>query len=100
MDFYLEQTAEVEDAKGPVKVLVSGSGFAPSRISVARGRALTLRFFRTTDDTCAKSVVFPSLGVERELPLRRNIDVAIVPTGSEIAFSCGTGMFKGVVIGR
>jgi hypothetical protein len=100
MDFYLEQTATVDNGKLPVEVRVGSSGFAPNRIEVAAGQALTLRFFRTTDDTCAKQVVFPSMGLERDLPLRRDVDVALVPTRSEIAFSCGSGMFKGAVIGR
>jgi len=100
MDFYFDQAAAVQNGEHPVKILVAASGFSPNRIEAVAGRPLTLRFFRTTEETCAKEVVFPSLGLERALPLERAVDVALVPTRGEIAFSCGMGMVKGAVVGR
>jgi len=78
---------------------VTSAGFQPSRIEAGKGRALVFR--RTTDKTCATSVVFPTLGIEKTLPL--NTDVAVdLPLGAtgELAFQCGMGMDRGKVIVR
>ncbi len=98
MDFRFDQSAAAEAGQRPVKILVGANGFSPSRVDAPAGRPLTLRFFRTTDETCAKEVVFPSIGVQRELPLHHDVDVALVPTRGEIAFSCGMGMVTGAVV--
>ncbi len=81
------------------RVEVTSAGFEPSRIDVGSNRSIVFR--RTTDETCATSVVFPGLGVEKALPL--NTDVAIdLPPGArgELAFQCGMGMDRGKVIAR
>src|SRR5690349_19980915 len=59
------------------KVIVDDKGFTPSHVEVQIGKPTSLVFVWTTDDTCAKEVVFPDLKLERELPLRTavNIDV-------------------------
>jgi plastocyanin domain-containing protein len=78
---------------------VTSAGFQPSRIDVGSDRSIVFR--RTTDKTCATSVVFPGLGIEKTLPL--NTDVAIdLPPGArgELAFQCGMGMDRGKVIVR
>src|SRR6266849_1231935 len=53
--------------RGPAPALarveVTSAGFQPSRIDVGRERSIVFR--RTTDKTCATSVVFPGLGTER-----------------------------------
>jgi plastocyanin domain-containing protein len=66
-------------------------------VEARAGKPLTLRFLRTTDDTCAKEVVFPSLGVRKSLPLGQEVDIALVPTSGETRFTCGMGMVKGSV---
>ena len=100
MDYYFDQTTAVEGDARTLKILVGSNGFSPSRIEAVAGQALTLRFLRTTDNTCAKQVVFPSLGLERDLPLQKNVDIALVPTRGEISFACGMGMLKGAVVGK
>jgi len=87
------QSAKVIDVK------VDGSGFSPSSISVKAHDKATLRFTRTSDETCAKKVVFPDLKVEKDLPLNQAVDVTI-PTESArtLAFQCGMGMFKSKVV--
>ncbi len=86
-------------AMGPARVEVTAAGFQPARLTLNRAGSLVFR--RTTDNTCATAVVFPSLGIEKPLPL--NIDVPVqLPPGStgELSFQCGMGMYRGTVIAR
>ncbi len=80
-----------------VTVSVGAGGFTPSRIQAQAGRPLTLRFVRTTDQTCATEVVFEHEGIKKALPLNQPVDITLTPQG-EIAFSCGMGMLRGAVV--
>jgi hypothetical protein len=81
------------------RVEVTSAGFQPSRVDAGTGRALVFR--RTTDKTCATSVVFPALGIEKPLPLNTDVAVDLPPgTTGELAFQCGMGMDRGKVIVR
>jgi hypothetical protein len=81
------------------RVEVTSAGFQPSRIEAGGGRALVFR--RTTDNTCATSVLFPALGIEKPLPLNSDVAVDLPPGATgELAFQCGMGMDRGKVIVR
>jgi plastocyanin domain-containing protein len=101
MDFYLDpQNASPGPAGSVVQVRVSDSGFSPARIAAEAGKPMTLRFLRTSRNTCATEVVFPEQGIRRELPLGVPVEVAVIPHSGEIAFSCGMHMFKGQIVSR
>jgi plastocyanin domain-containing protein len=88
-----EKKAPPGAAPGELRVVADEKGFHPSSID--------LTFVRTTDDTCAKEVVFEEIGVKKALPL--NVPVTLdVPTdkGRTIAFTCGMGMFASKVVVR
>ena len=88
-------------APGELRVVADEKGFHPSSIDLKKGGPGTLTFVRTTDDTCAKEVVFDELGVKKALPL--NVPVAIeIPTDKDrsIAFTCGMGMFASKIVVR
>lgn len=83
----------------PVRVEVTSDGFQPNRVNLEGGRQLVFR--RTSESTCATAVVFPELGIEKQLPL--NADVAIdlpASASGEIGFQCGMGMYKSKVVVR
>jgi plastocyanin domain-containing protein len=82
-----------------VAVTVDAKGFTPSSVDAKKGDKLQLVFTRTTDDTCAKEVVFPEINLTKPLPL--NTAVAIdVPTDAArtLTFQCGMAMFKSKVV--
>lgn len=82
-----------------VSVTVNEDGFSPSSIHAKKGEPLMIEFTRTSDHTCAKSVVFPEINVSKDLPL--NTAVAVhVPTDQArtLTFQCGMGMYKSSVM--
>lgn len=86
-------------ADGRVTVLVDGEGYHPATIRAAAGRAITLVFRRTTDESCGQTLLVPSMNVRRELPLNAPVEVAMtVPTTGNIAFTCGMHMYQGSVV--
>lgn len=85
--------------KREVDVTADDKGFHPSSVELKKGEAAVLVFKRTSDDTCAKQVVFPDLHVTKDLPL--NQPVAFEPPVGDartLTFQCGMGMFKGKVV--
>lgn len=82
-----------------VAVEVGADGFSPSSITVKKGEPVTLAFKRTTDKTCATSVVFPELKLEKSLPLNEVVAID-VPTdrARTLAFQCGMAMYKSKVV--
>lgn len=80
-------------------VTADDTGFHPSSVTFAKGRPARLVFTRTTDDTCARQVVFPDLSLTKDLPLNEKVAID-VPTSEprKLTFQCGMGMFKSSVV--
>jgi plastocyanin domain-containing protein len=86
---------------GVVKVTADEHGFTPAEVTLAKDSRSTLRFTRTSDDTCATKVVFPELALEKDLPLNTPVDVPVdTKVARTLAFQCGMGMFKSKVVIR
>ena len=86
-------------SSGRIAIRADDKGFTPSSVTLKKGAPATLVFTRTSNDTCATSVVFPELKIKKDLPLNQPVDVE-VPTGDArtLAFTCGMGMFKSSVV--
>ena len=86
---------------GSVLVNVSMIGFDPASIEAKAGQPLKLAFFRPNAANCAREVVFPSLGIRKELPPGQTVVVDITPPKSgTLGFECGMKMLKGQLIVR
>ncbi len=103
------QTTEIESnaAKGPqappgsVLVNVSMVGFDPAVIEAKAGQPLKLAFFRPNAANCGREVVFPDLGIRKDLPPGETTVVEVTPTKSgTLGFECGMKMLKGQLIVR
>ena len=84
---------------GVVAITADARGFTPAEVHVSKGKAVTFLFTRTTDNTCAKEVVFPELTIRRPLPLNEVVAI-MLPTQVEhtYRFQCGMAMWEGTVV--
>ena len=76
-----------------VNVQVDEAGFTPAEIKAVAGSTVELRLTRTTDDTCATSIVVPSEKISKVLPLNKTVSVVLknLKPGS-IKFGCQMDM--------
>jgi hypothetical protein len=84
-----------------VHIQVSERGYEPARIEIPASRSLTLAFTRDSTPNCGSEVVFPSLGIRKELPVGETVLVQLPaqPAG-QLAFGCGMGMYRGMIVVR
>lgn len=81
------------------KISVGDTSFEPSRLMLRAGVPARLTFTRTSEKTCATSVVFASLKIKKELPLNAPVTIEFTPgQAGEIAFACGMNMLRGTVV--
>lgn len=84
-----------------VAVTVDGQGYHPASVSAPAGQPAQIEFTRTTDQTCGKEVVFPSLNIRRDLPLNRPVAVDVtMPASGSLAFTCGMDMYRGAIVAQ
>ena len=81
------------------KVIVSEQGYEPAKVTLRAGTPARVTFVRTTDKTCGTEVVFPSLNIQRALPLNEPVVIEFTPPkAAEIAFACGMNMLHGTIV--
>jgi hypothetical protein len=82
-----------------IAVSVDRSGYSPAVIEVPAAGKVKLLFKRIEEVGCGGRVVFPSLGIDKELPVGTVVPVEVdAKAGERLAFTCGMGMFKGAVV--
>ena len=81
------------------KIKVDNKGFSPSEVKLEKGKPASLVFVRTSEETCAKEVVFPELKIEKDLPLNTPVKIDIPTTEARtLTFQCGMAMYKSAVL--
>ncbi len=89
--------AESDAAAAPKEIVVE-NGYHPSTVVVKPGIPIKLTFVRREHAGCTREVVFPTLGIRRDLPT--NVPVVIeLPAlePGEVQFHCGMKMIRGVI---
>ena len=86
---------------GAVRIQVTQQGYQPASLEIPASKPLTLAFTRESEPNCGSEVIFPKLNIRQALPLGQTVLVQLPaqPAG-EIAFSCGMGMFRGMIVAR
>lgn len=76
--------------------IVVQRGYHPNRASLTVGIPARITFLRQEAGGCSREVVFPSLGIRRELPqgVPVTIDVPALAAGT-LAWTCGMNMMRG-----
>ncbi|MFT3764292.1 MAG: cupredoxin domain-containing protein [Minicystis sp.] len=92
-------TAHAEEARPREIEIVVDRGYQPARIVVQQGERVRLKIVRRDYSPCAREIVFPSLGIRRELPVNEAVfvDLPALPAG-EIEFHCGMNMLHGKIV--
>lgn len=84
---------------GAIPVMVDERGFTPARIEASSTTAATLAITRAATPNCGSQIVFPSLGIKRDLPIGKTTLVELPRLTEDLAFTCGMGMYRGLIVG-
>jgi len=79
--------------------VVVEAGYKPKRIEVRKGERVRVLFVRKEHGSCTREVLFPKLGIRRELPTNQPVVIelpALEP--GEYEFKCGMNTIKGAVV--
>jgi hypothetical protein len=86
---------------GAIAIRVTQHGYDPAKLEIPAGRAVTLAITRDGAPNCGSEIVFPVLAIRRKLPLGETVLVTLpAQPKSEIGFSCGIGMYRGMLVAR
>lgn len=85
-----------------IDIAVTRTAFAPDRVVVHVGDAVTLRFTRTVERTCAKQVIVgldADHEISRDLPVGTPVDIGLsFDRPGELVYSCGMRMLGGTIV--
>ena len=85
----------------PIDIVVANGVYSPSRIEVAAGQPVQLRFLRKDPSPCAEKVMFSGLNVVAELPVGQNKIVSVTPPEpGEYDFTCEMQMYRGALVAK
>jgi uncharacterized protein len=81
-----------------VTIQATGSGYSPSKFSVKSGELVTLTINTKDNFSCSSIFTIPSLKITKTLPPTGVTTVSFTPDKvGPINFSCGMGMYRGVI---
>lgn len=92
----ITSSSPVTDA---IHISVSRNGYEPSQVTIPAGKPARLAFERKDAANCAGTVLFPDLGIRKELPPGETTIVELPASNArELKFSCGMKMYRGAVL--
>ena len=80
------------------KITVNEKGFEPGSLTLKPDVPAEVTFIRTSDATCATSVVIPDYKIKQDLPLNKPVVVSFTPKKGTFGFACGMSMFQGKIV--
>lgn len=91
------QSVETENA---ITIKVDDSdGYTPAVAQARAAQPLTVTFTTNGTRSCARSVVFRTLGLQKVLPESGNTQITIPsqPSGTTVKYTCSMGMYRGQI---
>lgn len=93
--FLMKKEKEVTVTGNSIDITVDG-GYQPDFISIPKGKATKINFYRRDPSSCLEEVVLSDFKIRRFLPLNKKTTIEITPQKEgEFPFSCGMNMFHG-----
>jgi sulfite exporter TauE/SafE len=82
-----------------VKINVVNSGYSPARTTAPGGQSIQLVLTTNNTQSCSRSFVIPSLGIQKLLPTTGQtvINLPAQKAGTSLRFTCSMGMYNGVI---
>lgn len=85
-------------ATATITINVSGTGYSPDEVTVPAGRPVTFTLATGSSLGCASIFRIPKLKIEKTLQTETaNILVTTFPSAGQYTFSCGMGMYTGII---
>lgn len=92
------EPSDAATASDEATIQVSGRGYAPNDITVAAGKPFALHLKTAGGLGCTSTFLIPALKIERNLPESGTTTIdATFSTPGNYAFTCGMGMYRGVI---
>lgn len=94
-----KNTVILKDGVQEATITAATYGYVPNEITVKAGIPLKLTFVSDNNYSCSRGVVFPTLGINKILPVTGQETIEFTPQQSGvIPFTCSMGMYRGRII--
>jgi len=81
-----------------IDVHVRNGVYEPALIEAVIGKGISLKFIRQDESACAAQVIFPELGIQKDLPMGKPVVIRLVPdSAGDFTFQCQMGMYRGLL---
>lgn len=93
------QTTNQPIPANATRLHITAHGYEPMRLEIPERTPVTLAITRTTEGNCGGRIVFPALGLSRDIPPGGTalLTLPAQPKG-EVHFTCGMGMYRGSIV--
>ncbi len=83
-----------------ITIAAKDDGYFPEVMHALANTKLTLNIITVNTTSCARSIVFPDLNVEKILPVTGEVNVEIPPRPKDFVmrYSCSMGMYTGQIV--